>query len=143
MSLLATASPYNSGNENNDNENLTSRRQQSHNRTLKQRKPNNNNNDEEEVIPMRPNVAAMMKALNNVPEEDGTGLADFNPPSKAELSKVPNNNNKNLNANSARQGFTNLAQAAPYEYDMSNTKINNMIPKANDDRAIDLSLIHI
>jgi len=142
MSLLATASPFNSENENNND--IAVRRQQSHNRTLKQRKDNTNSNmknemsldDNEELAPVRPNVAAMMKALNNTPADDNTGLADFNPPSNSELTKAP------LNKNVGKQGFTNLAQIAPYEYDNSNENNNEKYirqggPKANDDRAVD------
>ena len=147
MSLLATASPFNSESDNSND--ISSRRQQSHNRTLKQRKDNTNNissntknmslSEEDELVPVRPNVAAMMKALSNAPADDGSGLADFEPPSNAELTKAPSTTNgKNI----GRQGFTNLAQAAPYEYD-TNTNNNNQIraggPKANDDRAVDLS----
>jgi hypothetical protein len=151
MSLLATASPYNS--ENNDSNDISSRRQQSHNRTVKQRKETNKQNEEpeeDELVPMRPNVAAMIKALNNVPAEDGTGLADFNPPPNSQMSREPASTQpkQNLSKNNLRQGFTTLAQAAPYEYDNnsnsnSNSNTNNDIrqggPKANDDKAIDNS----
>lgn len=150
MSLLATASPFNSENDNNND--ISVRRQQSHNRTLKQRREASNNNssnkdelsleEKDDLVPMRPNVAAMMKALNNQPSEDNTGLADFNPPSNAELTKAPSPSTIN-GKNIGRQGFTNLAQAAPYEYDSSQNNSDNQIkkggPKANDDRAIDIS----
>jgi len=153
MSLLATASPFNSENDNNNDNDIAVRRQQSHNRTLKQRKENNTAtsnikhemslDENEELAPVRPNVAAMMKALNNSPPDD-SGLADFNPPSNSELTKAP------LHKNIGKQGFTNLAQVAPYEYDENNHNNNNNNnnnekllrsggPKANDDRSVDHS----
>jgi hypothetical protein len=153
MSLLATASPFNS--EESESKDLSSRRQQSHNRTIKQRKDSNINNnenkeqpDEDELVPMRPNVAAMMKALNNAPPEDGTGLSDFNPPPNTQLTKIPSgdkNQMQNSGKNNLRQGFTTLAQAAPYEYQDTEyaTNNNNNVrhggPKANDDKSIDIS----
>ena len=151
MSLLATASPFNS--EESENKDISARRQQSHNRTIKQRKDSNINNienkeqqDVDELVPMRPNVAAMMKALNNVPPEDGTGLSDFTPPPNTQLTRTPSaDKNQMINSgkNNLRQGFTTLAQAAPYEYqDKEYSTSNKAIqggPKANDDKAIDIS----